>query len=336
VLAYGDIWYGGHTRNPWNPEEGSNGSSSGSAAAVAAGLVAFSLGTETMGSLTSPALRCGCVGLRPTFGQVPRTGAMALCWSLDKIGPMTRTAEDSALVLQALIGHDPGDPASQGGGMVYEAERAVVDQRRVGYVPAWLEASAEPARDREILEALKALGVRLVEVDWPELPYAALMPILFAESAAAFEELTLSGRDGELAWQAPEAWPNTFRAARFLSAIDLLQADRLRRQVMEALAKTMEGLDAVVAPAGVVDPVIATNFTGQPSIALRAALVDSATRRDFRVASIAEGERHRVPYGTSFIGPLYGEGPLVEIAHALETHLDVWAERPKLAALPTD
>ena len=332
ALAYGDIWYGGRTRNPWNPAEGSNGSSAGSAAAVAAGLVGFSLGTETMGSLTSPALRCGCVGLRPTFGMVPRTGAMALCWSLDKIGPMTRTVEDSALVLQAIIGHDPGDPGARGGGFVFDGDGGVVDQRRVGYVPAWIEASAEPELDRELLAALRDVGVRLVEIDWPELPYSSLMPILLSEAAAAFEELSLSGRDAELSWQAPEAWPNTFRAARFLSAIDVIQAERLRRQVMEAMRDTMDGLDAVIAPAGVIDPVIAGNFTGQPSVALRTALIQSATRGDFRVASIAEGESHRVPYGTSLIGPTYGEGAILEIGAALEARLGIWGERPDLDA----
>ncbi len=334
ALAYGDIWYGGRTRNPWNPAEGSSGSSSGSAAAVAAGLVGFSLGTETLGSLTAPAIRCGAASLRPTFGLVPRSGAMPLCWSLDKIGPMARRAEDLALALAPLVGAHDGDPGSTGGGFDYDGLRGL-SGRRVGYVPDWVGRAAEPGLDAMVLEVLRESDAEVVEVDWPELPADALMPILFCEAAAAFEELTLSGRDAALTWQEPAAWPNTFRTARFLSGVDLVQAERLRRRAMAAMHDTMAGLDALVAPAGISEAVTLPNFTGHPALTLRTGFFESATRPGVQAGALEGDDRHRVPYGTSLIGKLYGEGTLVEIGGALEKALGVWQARPALSRGPS-
>ena len=229
ALALNDIWFGGQTMNPWLLEEGASGSSAGPGAATAAGLVGFSIGSETGGSIIAPAMRCGVTGLRPTFGRVPRTGAMTLCWSLDKLGPMTRTVEDAMLVLQAISGPDAGDVASVPSHLDFDAT-APASGLRVGYFAAWMKESPATDVDRAALEALKKLGMAPTEVTLPDWPYSSLMPVLFSEAAAAFEELTLSGADDTLKVQVPDAWPNLFRQARFLSAVDFVQADRLRRR----------------------------------------------------------------------------------------------------------
>jgi len=333
ALAYGDIWDGGKTRNPWFPEEGSSGSSAGSAAGAAAGLLGFGLGTETLGSIVSPSMRCGATGLRPTFGRIPRTGAMALCWSLDKIGPLCRSAEDAALVLSVLSGTDSSDPGSLDVPYAYDGRRPVRGLR-VGYVNSWFEGNEAKPSDRAALEALRTLGVKLVEISIPDLPYDALTPILLVEAAAAFEELTLSGRDDELKWQAPEAWPNTFRAARFISAVDLVQADRFRRKVMEAMSRAFEGVDAVFGPSFAGPMLLATNFTGHPSLTLRAGFEEIAAPRGLDeeekppAAAPARGPKHRVPRGVTIWGHLYDEGTICTLGVALERALGVWQERP--------
>src|SRR5215471_7542422 len=192
ALALNDIWFGGQTMNPWLPEEGSSGSSAGPGAATAAGLVGFSIGSETGGSIVSPSMRCGVTGLRPTYGRVPRTGAMTLCWSLDKLGPMTRGVEDAMLVLQAISGPDAGDLASVPSHLDFDAS-APVSGLRVGFFPAWMGEAPATAVDREALDLLRRLGLAPVEVSLPDWPYSSLQAILFAEAAASFEELTLSG-----------------------------------------------------------------------------------------------------------------------------------------------
>src|SRR5216684_736161 len=228
ALALNDIWFGGQTVNPWLLEEGASGSSAGPGAATAAGLVGFSIGSETGGSIVSPSMRCGITGLRPTYGRVPRSGAMTLCWSLDKLGPMTRSVEDALLVLQAISGPDPGDLQCVPSKLDYDAD-ASVKGLRVGYFPKWMKEA--PATDvaRAALETVKKVGMVPVEVSIPDWPYQSLNLILFAESAAAFEELTLSGEADQLKVQTYDAWPNLFRQSRFLSAVDFLPTDRLRR-----------------------------------------------------------------------------------------------------------
>src|SRR3954454_21799354 len=218
ALALYDVWFGGQTMNPWLPEEGSSGSSAGPGAAVAAGLVAFAIGSETEGSIVSPSMRCGITGLRPTFGRVPRTGAMTLCWSLDKLGPMTRSVEDAMLVLHAISGPDAGDLATVARPLDYDSQ-APIKGLRVGYFPKWMNESATDV-DRAALDTVRKLGMKTVEVSLPDWPYGSLNLILFAEAAASFEELTLSGGLRELKEQVPDAWPNQSREARFLSAVD--------------------------------------------------------------------------------------------------------------------
>jgi Asp-tRNA(Asn)/Glu-tRNA(Gln) amidotransferase A subunit family amidase len=224
ALALNDIWFGGQTMNPWLLEEGASGSSAGPGAATAAGLVGFSIGSETGGSIVSPAMRCGVAGLRPTFGRVPRTGAMTLCWSLDKLGPMTRSVEDAMLVLQAITGPDPGDVSSVPSALAFDAA-APVGGWRVGYFPAWMKEAPATDVDRAALETVRSLGMVPTEVSLPDWPYGSLMPVLFSEAAASFEDLTLDGGLRTLKAQVPDAWPNLFRQARFLSAVDFVQAD---------------------------------------------------------------------------------------------------------------
>ncbi|HTV82160.1 MAG TPA: amidase [Acidobacteriaceae bacterium] len=233
ALALNDIWFGGQTMNPWLTEEGSSGSSAGPGAATAAGLVAFAIGSETDGSIVSPSMRCGVTGLRPTFGRVARTGAMTLCWSLDKLGPMARSVEDTLLVLKAITGPDPGDLYSVPGYLDFDAATPVRGLR-LGYFPQWMHEPPATAVDRAALRTSGQLGMTLVEVSLPDWPYDCLEVIFFAESGAAFEELTLSNKVDEMRVQVPDAWPNTFRQSRFLSAVDFVQSDRMRRAAARA------------------------------------------------------------------------------------------------------
>src|SRR5215472_3282783 len=245
ALALNDIWFGGQTMNPWLLEEASSGSSAGPGAATAAALVGFAIGSETGGSIVSPSMRCGVTGLRPTYGRVPRTGAMTLCWSLDKLGPMTRYVEDAMLVLQAISGPDAGDVASVSSHLDYDSA-ASVKGLRVGYFPPWMKEAPATEVDRMALESVKNVDMVPVEVSLPDWPYDSLNLILFAESAAAFEELTLSGELKELHEQTYDAWPNIFRQSRFLSAVDFVQTDRFRRKVCEQMARLFETVDLLL------------------------------------------------------------------------------------------
>jgi Asp-tRNA(Asn)/Glu-tRNA(Gln) amidotransferase A subunit family amidase len=339
ALAYGDIWFDGTTRNPWNLNEGASGSSAGSASASAAGLVGFSIGTETLGSITSPSQRCGTTGLRPTFGRVSRNGAMALCWSLDKIGPICRNVEDTALVLQAINGHDPADLSSLDVPFNFDATRPIKGLR-VGYIPASFEDEDATDVDRAALEAVGRLGVELVEVSLPDLPYMSLMNILFAEAAAAFEELTLSDRDDELVWQDVGAWPNGFRKARFMSAVDHVQLDRLRYQTMQAMDNVFNDVDMMIGPFKIDDMMVNTNFTGHPCLFLRSGFVQSKSRGAASLGSgkLTAGEEipeeesvYEVPHGISLWGRLFDEGRLCNLGMALEAELDVCSRRPPIA-----
>jgi Asp-tRNA(Asn)/Glu-tRNA(Gln) amidotransferase A subunit family amidase len=331
ALAYGDIWFDGQTRNPWNPAEGSSGSSAGSAAAVAAGLVGFAIGTETYGSIVSPSMRCGVTGLRPTFGRVSRAGAMPLCWSLDKIGAMARTVEDTVLVLDALRGADPADPSAVEVPLAFDPTAPVADLR-VGYDPAWFEADATDL-DRAVLDMLRSAGVALREVSVPELPYDALLLVLLAEAAAAHEPITLDGRDDQLVWQDADAWPNSFRLARFIPAVDLVQADRLRRRVMVAFDELFQSVEALVSPSFAGPLLLATNYTGHPSLTLRVGFEEVPTR--IWPPSLAEGRDpdptpHRVPHGITLWGRLFDEGTLCRLGMAIETAAGVARERPPM------
>jgi len=312
ALAYGDIWYGGRTNNPWKLDQGSSGSSAGSCAATAAGLVGFALGTETLGSIVSPSMRCGTTGLRPTFGRVARTGAMALCWSLDKIGPICRTVQDTALVLHAINGADPGDPSSIDVPLDFDGSRTVKGLR-VGYSPKWFEGESATDLDRAALEATRRTGVTLVEIELSDLPYATLLTILLVEAAAAFDELTLSNRDDELVWQEARAWPNSFRTSRLTPAVEYVQAQRFRRLVCEMMAEQFDGLDAMIGPSYAGSMLLITNSTGHPSLTIRCGFADDGT-----------------PHGITLWGGLFREGTLCSIGMAIERELGVWDRRPGL------
>jgi Asp-tRNA(Asn)/Glu-tRNA(Gln) amidotransferase A subunit family amidase len=332
ALALNDIWFGGETHNPWLLEEGSSGSSAGPGAATGAGLVAFSIASETGGSIIAPAMRCGVVGLRPTYGRVPRTGAMTLCWSLDKLGPMARGVEDTLLVLQAITGPDPGDVASVPSHLDFDAGSGV-EGLRVGFIPAWMNEAPATEVDRAALETIRKLGMKTVEISLPDWPYASLNTILFAEAAAAFEELTLDGRDDQLKMQVPDAWPNLFRQSRFLSAVDLVQADRLRRKVAREMARTFDEVDLLLVPSLRDEMLTISNQSGHPSLTLRAGFVEVAQARSDWAPDPAHplptfAPPRRVPHGITLIGRLFEEGTLGRAGLALERAFAVAQERP--------
>ncbi len=332
ALALNDVWFGGQTMNPWLLEEGASGSSAGPGAATAAGLVAFAIGSETGGSIVSPSMRCGITGLRPTFGRVPRTGAMTLCWSLDKLGPMTRSVEDAMLVVDAIDGPDPGDLASVPCTLAFHAGEHV-SGLRVGYFPQWMKEPPATDVDRAALAALKKVGMTPVEVSLPDWPYDSLNLILFSEAAAAFQELTLSHKVDQLKAQVPDAWPNVFRQARFLSAVDFVQADRFRRKVAQQMARIFADVDLLLVPSLRDEMLVITNFTGHPALVLRAGFVEvSEARSDW-----APDPKHplpkfspprRVPHGITLIGRLFDEGTIAEAGLALEREFNVAGEHP--------
>jgi Asp-tRNA(Asn)/Glu-tRNA(Gln) amidotransferase A subunit family amidase len=332
ALALNDIWFGGQTMNPWLLEEGASGSSAGPGAATAAGLVGFSLGSETEGSIISPSMRCGVTGLRPTYGRVPRSGAMTLCWSLDKLGPMTRSVEDAMLVLQTISGPDAGDLASVPSKLDFDAG-ASVQGLRVGYFPGWMKDNPATDVDRVALEAVKKVGMVPVEVAIPDWPYDSLQLILFAEGAAAFEEITLNHDVDQLKMQVPDAWPNSFRQSRFLSAVDFVQADRLRRKVALEMARVFSEVDLLLVPSLRDEMLVITNFTGHPSLTLRAGFVEvSQARSDWAPDANNPLPRfsppRRVPHGVTLIGRLFDEGTMGRAALALERTFGVAVERP--------
>jgi Asp-tRNA(Asn)/Glu-tRNA(Gln) amidotransferase A subunit family amidase len=312
ALAMGDKWFGGMTRNPWKLEEGSSGSSAGSAAAVAAGCVPFALGSETYGSISSPATRCGVTGLRPTFGRVPRTGAMALSWTMDKLGPMARTVEDTALVLAAIQGPDGKDRTVREVPFNWDAGLPLREVR-VGYLRADFEKERpDKAFDDAALEKLKALGVKLVPVALPDVKPEAMLPLLTAEAAAAFDSLTRSGRDKLLTQQTENDWPNFFRVAQLMPAVDYINANRARTLAMEGMAKTFSEVDVIVAPTD--DPqVLLTNLTGHPAVIVPNGFRENGT-----------------PVSLSFLGRLYGEAKLLAVARAYQEATGFHVQQPRV------
>ena len=312
ALAYGDIWFGGRCRNPWKPDEGSSGSSAGSASAVAAGIVPFALGTETLGSIVSPCTRCGTSGLRPTFGRIPRTGCMALVWSMDKIGPIARSAADCGIVLSQLVGTDAGDPACEERPFRWSMSQ---DARglRIGFAKGWFDGPAEPLRPA--LDALRAAGAELVEIAPPDLDPTPLLVPLYCEAAAAFERLTRSGSDDALSWQADEAWPNTFRQSWFIPAIEMVQCSRYRRAVMERMHAWFGAVDAVVCPPFAGNLLTITNATGHPCAVARAGFGTDG-----------------MPLTVTVMSRLFDEGTALRAAQAIEERLAAGARRPAIAS----
>lgn len=315
-LAWNDVWFGGKTKNPWNIEQGASGSSAGSASATAAGLVGFAIGTETMGSITSPCTRCGATGLRPTFGRVSRYGAMALSWSMDKIGPICRSVEDCAVVFNAIHGADGQDVAAVDRPFVW---KPAVDWRnlRIGYVERNFAADyPNQAYDQATLETLRVLGANLTPIQLPAYPHKALMGILYAEAAAAFDELTRSNRDDLLARQGKEAWPNSFRKARLLPAVEYIQLNRVRTQVIQAMAKVMETVDVYLQPNLDGSDLSITNYTGHPAVVLP----NGFSEAGIPISSMI------------FIGQLYDEATALAVAKAYQDATDFHRRQPSLEA----
>ncbi|MEE8248839.1 MAG: amidase, partial [Gammaproteobacteria bacterium] len=310
---------------------GSSGSSAGSGSATAAGLCSFAIGTETLGSIVSPSDRNGLTGLRPTFGRVSRVGAMALCWSLDKIGPMCRYVEDNALVLTVLNGFDTNDASSIDMGFTYDGRQSV-SELTVGYDPSWFEGDDVRATDNAALAAIGDIGVTLREVTLPDLPLTEIMAPLNVESAAAFEELTLSGRDDLLRRQIDNAWPNNFRQARYFSAVDYVQADRLRRSIMHEAQAFFSQADVIFGPSFGNPMMTLTNYTGQPCLVMRSGFEESTPRALFNHPENDTDETlHRIPRSVSLWSDLFQEGKLILVARALEAELGVVNERPQLS-----
>ena len=313
ALAMGDVWYGGKTKNPWNLEQGSSGSSAGSAAATSAGLVAFAIGTETLGSIVSPATRCGVTGLRPSYGRVSRHGAMALSWSMDKIGPICRTVEDCALVLHAITGPDGKDLTIVNAPFGWDPT-SDLGNIRVGFLKkAFEQKSRSKENDQETLEVLRSLGIALIPFELPEFPARAISFVLSAEAAAAFDELTRSGDDDLLVRQGRGAWPNTFRQARFIPAVEYIQANRLRTLLMQKMAEQMKDIDVFVTPSYGGNSLIITNLTGHPAVVVPNGFDEKGS-----------------PTSISFIGKLFGEEKALRVAKAYQDATDFHLKHPKL------
>jgi Asp-tRNA(Asn)/Glu-tRNA(Gln) amidotransferase A subunit family amidase len=311
ALAWGDVWYGGTTKNPWDLEQGSSGSSAGSASATAAGLVAFSIGTETWGSIVSPSTRCGTTGLRPTYGRVSRTGAMALSWSMDKIGPICRTVEDCAIVFDAIRGPDGTDETLVDLPFNYDC-RVDLREVEIGYAKELFEEEYPfKETDSVSLDVLRRLGADLIPIELPDYPVESLAFILSAEAAAAFDELTRSGRDDLMVRQVRWAWPNVFRGARFIPAVEYIQANRVRHQIIQDMARL--DVDVYVAPSFGGDNLLLTNLTGHPCVV---------------VPNGFDDEGH--PVSISFIGKLYDEATLLAVARAYQEATDFHLEHPPL------
>ncbi|MFM8914188.1 MAG: amidase [Flammeovirgaceae bacterium] len=310
ALAMGDIWYGGVTKNPWNLKEGSSGSSAGSASATVAGLVAFAIGTETLGSIVSPSTRCGASGLRPTYGAVSRHGAMALSWSMDKIGPICRSALDCALVYDVIRGEDAFDRALRPSAFNYDA-KTPAKKLKIGYFKNLFDSKyAGRENDQKTLEVLKTLGAELIPLEWDtNIPVAAVRLMLTAEAAASFDELTRSNRDSLLTDQRKWAWPNTFRTARFIPAVEYINASRVRQQLIDEFFQKIKDVDVVVTPSFAGTQLLTTNLTGNPCVVVPNGYNDKGS-----------------PTSISFIGKLFDEGNLVALARAYQEATD-WEDK---------
>jgi Asp-tRNA(Asn)/Glu-tRNA(Gln) amidotransferase A subunit family amidase len=311
-LAWGDVWFGGQTKNPWNLDEGSSGSSAGSAAATAAGLVGFAIGSETWGSIVSPATRCRVTGLRPTFGRVSRHGAMALSWSMDKLGPICRSAEDCALVFAAIYGPDGNDSTVVDAPFSW-SPNIQLSGMRIGYLKRVFDEEREQrANDQRVLDVLRSLGANLIPIELPDYPIEAMSFILSAEAAAAFDQLTRSGRDDMLVRQEVQAWPNALRQARLIPAVEYIQANRLRTLVIRAMDRVMHEVDLYVG-FGATD-LLLTNLTGHPAVVVPTGVTEAGT-----------------PTSITFTGRLYDEATILAVAGAFQEATNFHLQRPPMA-----
>jgi Asp-tRNA(Asn)/Glu-tRNA(Gln) amidotransferase A subunit family amidase len=313
ALAYGDIWFEGRTNNPWNLEQGSSGSSAGSAAGTAAGLFPFAIGTETLGSIVSPSTRNGVTGLRPTYGRVSRTGAMALSWTMDKIGPITRSVEDAAIVFNAIYGLDGQDQTLVNLPFNYNADLDITTLK-IGYLKSAIEQDYwNKGRDSLVLETMKGLGVELIPFELPEFNAGPLRIILNAEAAAAFDQLTLTDQDDMMQWQEPNAWPNTFRAAHFIPATEYINANRARYELIQKMDSVMQDVDVYISPAFGGGNLLVTNLTGHPSVVLPNGFTEDGN-----------------PTSITFVGNLFDEARLLSVAKAYQEATDHHKKHPPL------
>ena len=363
ALAMGDHWFGGQTRNPWNPSQGSSGSSAGPASAVAAGCVGFAIGSETLGSISSPSTRCGDSGLRPTFGFVPRTGAMALSWTMDKLGPLCRSAEDCALVLEAICGPDGKDTSVYPFASFHYEPGFDWKTLRIGYLksafdppepeppaaPPANETAAEKQKreaqqkamgarrdyDRKFelatLDKLKSMGVNLIPVELPHMPYGAMTPVLEAEAAAAFDDLTTTGRDALLTEQSEDDWPNIFRVARFFPAVEYIQAMRARTLAVQQVSALFEQVDIIVTPT-FGQQLVVTNLTGHPALIVPNGLrgADAPPPPSTEVGSDENTGGPNTPVSITFLAGLYEDAKLAAFGRAYQEATGFQKLHPKL------
>ncbi len=334
ALAQGGVWFGGSTHNPWNIERSSSGSSAGPGAATAAGLVGFAIGTETLGSIISPSTTNGVTGLRPTYGRVSRYGAMALSWTMDKIGPMCRSVEDCVLVLNAIYGSDGKDDTITDAPFEWAPDRPL-SSLRIGYIQKEFEggggfggaggggtpteaqrAAGEARRSMyaEALEVFRKAGAKLEPMTMPEFPAGAIGFVLSAEAAAAFDDLTRNKEQlASLTGQSPGDWPNTFRSSRFIPAVEYIRAMRARRLLMQEMDKLMSQYDAFLSPAPGSGSLQVTNLTGHPAIALKSGFIDN------------------MPQAIMVTGRLYDEATVCRVALAYEQATEWHNKHPTLA-----
>jgi Asp-tRNA(Asn)/Glu-tRNA(Gln) amidotransferase A subunit family amidase len=313
-LAMDDIWFGGLTRNPWNINTGSGGSSAGSTAATVAGLVPFAIGTETFGSIVDPSMRCGATGLRPTYGSISRTGAMALCWSSDKIGPLCRSAEDAAIVFAYIHGADDDDRSSRNMPFNYTG-KIDLNKLKVAYVKNYIDTLPDNSLEKQTIETLKKIGVKVTSFEFPHHLHAdaLLSMIIGAESASAFDELTRTNKDDGMVQQNKDRWPNTFRTSRFVPAVEYINACRMRYLIMQKMDSVFSQYDIVIAPPEVGEQLGATNLSGNPSITLP-------------IGFTKDG----MPVCISFIGKLFDEATLVAFAKKYQDATKFHLQHPKM------
>jgi Asp-tRNA(Asn)/Glu-tRNA(Gln) amidotransferase A subunit family amidase len=312
-LAWGDVWFADTTRNPWNLDEGSSGSSAGSASAVSACLVPFAIGTETWGSIVSPSTRCGTTGLRPTPGRVSRTGAMALSWTMDKIGPICRTVEDCAIVFDAIRGVDGEDKSLVEAAFNYTPE---IDYKnlKIGYLKSDFDSdSTFDMYNKVALEKMKELGAELIEIKLPDIPIYPMSIILSAEAAAAFDELTRSNQDDLMVRQIKNAWPNVFRTSRFIPAVEYIQANRLRTVLIEKMDDLMEQVDVYISPSFEGNNLLLTNLSGHPCVVLPNGFKESGS-----------------PVSITFMGKLYDEATVLAVAKKYQDATNFHRQHPPL------
>lgn len=313
-LAWGDVWFGGMTRNPWDTTQGSSGSSAGSAAGTAAGLFAFSIGSETYGSIVSPSTRCGTTGLRPTYGRVSRYGAMALSWTMDKLGPICRTVEDCALVFNAIYGPDGKDQTVYDLPFSYQPNKTDLKKLRIGYLKKDFDSARYgKAFNDTVLMVMKQLGATLVPIELPDYPVGDISIMLGAESAAAFDELTLSGKDDLLVRQIKNAWPNSFRSSRFIPAVEYIQASRARQVLIQKMNDVMKTVDVYLSPSLEGTSLLLTNLTGHPCVVVPSGFTEKGR-----------------PVSITFTGGLFDEGTLLSVAKKYQDATDHHRRHPQL------